>query len=72
MSNGGPSTLANQDIIDLVTAGLDSPTLIAAITSCPKVTFVMDVAGLKALASGKVPSDVIHAMQMKLATQPSS
>ena len=69
MSASGPQTLANQDIIDLVTAGLDSPTVIAAITACPKVTFALDVAGLKALATGKVPSGVIHVMQMKAATQ---
>ena len=70
MSNGGPQTLSNQDIIGLVGAALGSSIIIGAIIACPQVKFSLDVAGLTALAQAKVPPEVISAMQSKQAQQP--
>ena len=68
--NGGPSTLANTDIISLVNATLDPSVITSSIVACPKVTFDLSVAGLLALAGAKVSGEIIRVMQTKQAQQP--
>jgi hypothetical protein len=67
-SNGGDQSkaekpLMDQDIIDLVKAGLDEDNTIATIQSAKSVQFDLSPQGLKALMAGGVSNKIIAAMQ---------
>ena len=58
-----PTTMTNQDVIDLHGAGLDDDNLIAAIGEAKTVRFDLSPAGLKVLLSAKISNRVITAMR---------
>jgi hypothetical protein len=58
-----PTSMTNQDVIDLHAAGLDDDNLIAAIGDAKMVRFDLSPAGLKALLSAKISNRVITAMR---------
>jgi hypothetical protein len=57
--------MTNQEVIDLVAAGLDDDNLLAAIKDAKSVKFDLSPAGLKTLLSGKVSNRVITAMRAR-------
>ena len=58
-----PTTMTNQDVIDLHGAGLDDDNLIAAIGEAKTVRFDLSPAGLKVLLTAKISNRVITAMR---------
>jgi hypothetical protein len=58
-----PTTMTNQDVIDLHAAGLDDDNLVAAIGDAKTVRFDLSPAGLKALLSAKISNRVITVMR---------
>ena len=58
-----PTTMTNQDVIDLHAAGLDDDNLIAAIGDAKTVRFDLSPAGLKVLLTAKISNRVITAMR---------
>ena len=61
------TTLSNQDVMNMLAAGVAADTVITTIYSVPKVTFDVSVAGIIVLGTAKVPDAVIHAMIVKFA-----
>lgn len=61
----GEAPLSNQDIIDLVKAGLNEENMIASIQSAKRTAFDLSPAQIKALLSAGVSNKVISAMRSR-------
>jgi hypothetical protein len=62
---GPAGPMGNQDVIALVSDGLDEPNLLAALKEAKAVAFDLSTAGLQQLLKGKVSNRVIAAMRLR-------